>query len=146
MNGNQNDRTYRFSQAAAALGMTEAALRNWMTRSKLDLWGTRPSGGWRTFTDEDVIVLAVAACMVRFGAGANAAVDAIRRVIVNAEPIPYSIFAAPYPRGSALDGKWRASTDKELVDQMTGGAGVLEIPANRLAAAALKRLAAGEAD
>ena len=120
--------TYRFSQAAAAIGVTEAALRNWMTRNDLDLFGERPKGGWRSFNRKDVFVLALAAEMVRFGAPVKEAVDAARQGLgmtdlVSLEGMPRWLFCAPDGFGTG----WGAWDDEGLAMELTGGPSLLKI-------------------
>lgn len=73
-----NGKTHRFAAAALAIGISEAALRNWLTRNKVDLHDARPEGGWRGFTEADIIVLAVASHLVGFGMPVATAIDGVR--------------------------------------------------------------------
>ena len=103
---------YRFGQAAAAIGITEAALRNWMTRNTIDLWGERPAAGWRTFTKRDVLVLALANEMVRYGAKVDHAVRAVQFAMADApgaDPyrLPAELYAVALP-----DGTWDLRGDE----------------------------------
>ena len=73
---------YRFKQAAYAIGITEAALRNWLTREKLGIWGERPEGGWRTFDETAIFKLAIVAELVSFGIKVMDAYQALELVLV----------------------------------------------------------------
>lgn len=139
--------TYRFGVVAAALGVNEQTLRNWLHRAKdPDLFTERPQGGWRSFDERDVWVLAIVAEFMRFGATTNEAVDAarqamdIRRNARTLEGVPRSLFAAPSPDG------WFVNEDKGLVMHHSGGGAVLEIPMRGVLSAAVRRLDAATAE
>lgn len=132
---------YRFGVVAAAIGVNEQTLRNWLFRAKdLDLFTERPQGGWRSFDERDVWVLAIVVELMRFGATINEAVDAarqamdIRRNGRTLEGVPHSLFAAPAPDG------WFVGEDKSLVLHHGGGGAVLEIPMRGVLSAAVQRL------
>lgn len=61
----QDASTYQFPQAAAAIGVTVAALRNWVHRDRLPIWDDRGEGDWRTFTESQIIALAMTGELVR---------------------------------------------------------------------------------
>lgn len=130
---------FRFSQAAAAIGVTEAALRNWMTRNNLDLFDARPAGGWRTFSERDIFVLAIAAELIRFNAPVRAAVEAARTGLgdMNFKTLagmPNHLFAAPNAHG------WDARTDEGLVRATSGSHSILKINVPKCLHAARLRL------
>ena len=72
---------YRFSQVASAIGITEAALRSWLTRHRIDVGTNRPEGGWRSFDSEDVYKLAVVAEMLKFGLTVTEAYQALTKCL-----------------------------------------------------------------
>ncbi len=134
--------SYRFGQAAKAIGVTEAALRNWMTRNQLDLFDERPANGWRSFSENDVMVLALAAKLVAFGASVDDAVRATTDALANVnfrnmDGLPYYYWAAP----SRLGG-WFLCDKEELVlsEAVDGGDAAVRIAPIRVLSAALKRL------
>jgi hypothetical protein len=106
---------YRFGQAAAALGVPEQRLRNWLHRHKeIDLFGSRPQGGWRSFTEEDLFVLAVAARLFAYGCPFVTAVNEVRcaldaKWLVEPAKAPPFLFAAETASG------WCATTDENLL-------------------------------
>ena len=73
---------YRFKQAAYAIGISEAALRGWLTREELGIWGERPKGGWRQFDEETVYRLAIVAELVSYGVKIMNAYEALELVLV----------------------------------------------------------------
>lgn len=117
---------YKFGQVAAAIGVSEASLRNWMTRYELDLFGARPRGGWRTFIEKDVYVLALAAELVRFGGTVCEAVGAARQRLglidaANFEELPRYIYAAPDGPG------WFTADDEGMVAAKTNSPTIVKI-------------------
>ena len=131
---------YRFGQAAIAIGIPEASLRNWMTRNKLDLFDARPDRGWRTFTENDVYILAMARELVKFGVPVKSAVDAVRIGLggTNFETwdgLPTFLFAAP----DHAD-EWVCDQDEGLVLTVTGSATVAKVAVPIVLAAARRRL------
>ncbi len=135
---------YRFSEAAAAIGITEAALRNWMTRNKLDLFEERPEGGWRTFSENDVLVLALAAKLVTFGAKVDEAVQAAGIALANVNfstmaGLPRYYWAAP-----SRFGGWHVDADEGMTlhQAADGGAAAIRIAPTMVLAGALKLLRA----
>lgn len=132
---------YRFPQAAMGIGLTEPALRNWVGRNDVDLFGERPKGGWRWFSENDVFVLAVAAELVRFGAKVQPAVDAAREGLAFTnfstwEGLPNHLYAAP-----EATGRWVANSNRELVLEVTGALTLVELNVPRILQATRVRLA-----
>ena len=133
---------YRFGHVAHAIGLGEPALRNWLRRNKIDLFEPQPESGWRIFTENDVLVLALAAELVRFGAPVKEAVDAMRSAMgmVNFktwDKLPNYIYAAPDELG------WYASENEALVADR-GGPTLVKVAAPIVMSAARKRLLAYE--
>lgn len=133
--------TYRFGAVAAAIGVNDQTLRNWLFRNKnLDLFTKRPLGGWRSFDERDVWVLALVVELMRFGATINEAVDAsrqamdIRRDARSPETLPRALYAAPSPNG------WEIDEDKGLILHRSGSRSVLEIPMRSVLSEAARRL------
>jgi DNA-binding transcriptional MerR regulator len=60
------DRLLRISDVARATGATPKAIQHWIQRGKVDL-SSETTGGWRSFTLEDVAVLALVRVFVDFG-------------------------------------------------------------------------------
>jgi hypothetical protein len=117
---------YKFRQVAAAIGVSEASLRNWMTRYELDLSGSRPKGGWRTFIEKDVYVLALAAELVRFGGTVCEAIGAARQRLglmdaTTFEGLPRFMYAAPDGAG------WFTADDEGIVAAKTKSPTVVKI-------------------
>lgn len=132
---------YRFGAVATAIGVNDQTLRNWLFRGKnLDLFTDRPAGGWRSFEENDVWVLALVVEFMRFGATINEAADAARQamdVSRNArtlEGVPRCLYAAPHPDG------WIIDEDKSLVVANSGCPSVLEIPMQLVLSMAVGRL------
>lgn len=74
---------YRFKQAASAIGISEPALRAWLTRENLGIWDDRPQRGWRTFTDDDISKLALVAELVSYNAKVKEAFDLIESIVLS---------------------------------------------------------------
>jgi len=134
---------YRFGAVAAAIAVNEQTLRNWLYRGKdLDLFTDRQPGGWRSFEERDVWVLALVVEFMRYGANINEAVDAARQAMHvgrNArtlEGVPGHLYAAPHPDG------WVVNEDKNLVLTTSGSRSALEIPMRQVLFDAVRRLSA----
>jgi len=141
---NETAPSYRFAQVAKAIGVTEPGLRNWMTRNKLDLFEGRPERGWRSFSENDVFVLALAAELVRFGAPVEDAVDAVRGGLAEVnfrtwEGLPTHLYASPCRFGG-----WRAYKDEAFATGMSSSGSVLKVPVPIILVAARKTLAGAE--
>lgn len=131
---------YRFGQTAAAIGVTGAALRNWMSRNEVDLWGERPEGGWRSFSDRDVYVLALAAELVNYGAKVDEAVNAVQGAIANApggDPLglPSYLYAA-----RSRFGGWEMHADEGLALTLANHRSVIKLAPTVIMAEANARL------
>jgi hypothetical protein len=133
--------TYRFGTVAAAIGVNDQTLRNWLFRNKdLDLFTKRPPGGWRWFDERDVWVLSLVVEFMRFGATIAEAVDAsrqamdIRRNARSPETLPDTLYAAPSGYG------WEIDEDKSLAIDRSGSPSVLEIPMRTVLSRAVRRL------
>ena len=116
-----NEPTYRFGAAAAAIGISEQALRNWLTRNEVDLFEKRPGGGWRSFSESDIFVLSVTAELVKFGCPVDDAVRIARECLgsmnfATLTDMPQHIWAAPMPESSARQKlRWEGATDYGLL-------------------------------
>lgn len=131
---------YRFGQVAAAIGMNEGQFRNWLTRDRIVLSGHRTSGGWRTFTERDVMVLALAAELVRFGARVFEAVKAVSSAVDNGGLMA---MAAPYAQWWAapdLKGGWLLDESAPFVFVHSGGSTMLCVPTGDVLEAVMLRL------
>lgn len=138
MNGSSP--TYRFAQAAQAVGVTEAALRNWMTRNKLDLSEGRPERGWRQFSESDVFVLGLAVELVNYGAVVGEAVEAARIGLADTnyatlEGLPRYLYAA-----RSRFGGWEIGQDNGMVRELSGARSVIEIAVPIVLAGVRRRL------
>lgn len=136
--------SYRFGQVAAAIGVKEQTLRNWLFRhDDLDLFTARPKGGWRSFEEKDVFILAVAAELIRFGAPVKVAIDAVRQGLGfvdfdQVQTIPRLLYAAPDSDG------WYCDPDENLVRHVAPALTVAKISVLEVLAAARGRLVAAE--
>jgi hypothetical protein len=118
---------YRFGLAAAAIGMSEAALRNWMTRNKIDLWEQRPEGGWRQFSLRDVFVLSLVAELVSYGARVDQGVAAVQAALAEVpenEPIN---LPNPLYGSRTRFGDWELHGDPAMALHLNGGRCILKI-------------------
>lgn len=70
---NQFKLKIRFSTAAAAIGLTPKAFRNWLQRYDLHLLSDYKTRGWTDFQLGDVSILAITRELVRWGVGVEAA-------------------------------------------------------------------------
>ncbi|GLT00116.1 hypothetical protein GCM10007897_15000 [Sphingobium jiangsuense] len=122
MAGAMSARQYRFSQAAEIIGISRAALRNWMTRNQLDLFDERPANGWRSFSENDVMILALAAKLVAFGASVDDAVMAAKGVLTNMGGHPMYYWAAP-----SRFGGWIISDEDAVVQDAAIGGAVIRV-------------------
>lgn len=135
---------FRFGQAAEAIGVKEAALRNWLSRNNVDLWGERPDGGWRTFTARDVLILSLAAELVSFGAKVDDAVFAVQAAVADAPGAdPFELPATLYGARSVFGG-WELHADKGMAKSLAGNRSVLELPALYICAQANAKMRAME--
>ena len=148
MNGSA-PKTYRFGQVAAAAGVSDSTLRNWLFRAetrgkKLDLFTDRPAaGGWRSFDERDVWVFALAAEFMRHGAVIEEAVDAARQGMGLYSPddlsnVPSYLYAAPDSLG------WVILEDEGMVRDISGHLTVLKIAFREVLATASSRLRASQ--
>lgn len=112
---------YRFGQVAHAVGLGEPALRNWLRRNKVDLYQEQPVSGWRVFVEKDVLVLALAVQLVRFGSPVKAAVEAVQNGLFEWdfetwENLPEWLYFAPSP----YDETWEAASDEKQLSSLFG--------------------------
>lgn len=117
---------YRFGQVASAIGVTEAALRNWLTRNNVALWSERPEGGWRSFALRDVYVLALSAELVGYGAKVDDAVNAVQSALAEVlghEPdkLPSYLYAVRTQFG------WELLADEGMALHLGGDRSVIKL-------------------
>lgn len=137
----ESQQTYRFGQAAAAIGVKEQTLRNWLFRhGDFDLFNERPEGGWRAFTEADVIVLAVTAELIRVSnATVSQAISAVRLALGEMDfltnaGMPNVIHFAP----NGL--RWFADENEKLVREVTGSPTVVSLAVPIVIRSAVGRL------
>jgi len=99
---------YRAPKVAVAIGVTPAAFRNWLRTDRhgggIDLFEQAPDGGWRSFSENDVFVLATAAQLVKFGCPVPRAIQLVRECLGQTnfttwEGLPAAIYATIDPAG-----------------------------------------------
>ena len=104
---------YRFGHVASAIGIPESQLRNWLTRSKLDLFRLRPEQGWRSFEAPDVAVLSIATELTRYGLRFDEAIDVTHKCLEPDElrepsKLPRTLFAS-----RSVHGGWVMAADEQ---------------------------------
>lgn len=107
---------FRRSEAARGAGLTPSAFDGWLNRYDFDLFNIRPSGGWRSFTEEDIFILAVAARLVRFGCPVQTAIDGVHDALFDAVhegKLDYSKMPT-YLYAAEQDGTWSVHPDRNF--------------------------------
>lgn len=110
---------YRAGKVATAIGITPMAFRNWLRTDRhgggIDLFEQAPDGGWRSFSENDVFVLATAAQLVKFGCPVPRAIQLVRECLgatkfATWEGLPGTIYATIDP-----DGRWIADPNEAML-------------------------------
>ena len=100
---------YRFGHAANAIGISEGALRNWIARDKLPISDDRQEGGWRTFSEAQIIELALTSELVRHNIRVKHAHAAVRDAVTThcdqrpLDTLPEKLTVSYHKDGVCLD-------------------------------------------
>lgn len=137
---------YRRRQAAYGAGLTAKSLHNWTTLYDLDLFEARPDRGWRTFSENDVFIMAIAAQLVRYGCHVKTAVQGVRTALGMVDfktfnNLPTYLYAAE------LNGQWLIDSDEGLISMpFANGAppALVRVFVTRCIADARRRLATAD--
>ena len=107
-----NEPRFSFGEITSKLNISEMTVRNWLTRGQLNLSADegRADGKWRKFSTRDVVVIAVADRLSRFGVPPAAFVEMSDVFAKYSEHLTSTIMnsAAPSPKMViSYDGEWR---------------------------------------